>query len=300
MNHRLFLLSLSLAFLAACSSTSTPPSSTSAPVANAGRYSINQDRAPTRPLDPSLIREVIPEPINRTMAGNRSPYTVNGRSYRVMQSEEGFQQTGLASWYGEKFHGHNTSNGEVFDMYQVSAAHVSLPIPSFARVTNLENQRSIIVRVNDRGPFHNDRIIDLSYAAAWKLGFSNKGTALVHIESIVPGQQNVILAANTASSASSAAVAPVSAPVAAPVAAIVGNRYLQAGAFSDLNAAQRLSERLRGLTGSQVVIRSVQAESTGQPLHRVRVGPIADNSEIERITSLMRSANLGQPYVVEE
>ncbi|HLT62936.1 MAG TPA: RlpA-like double-psi beta-barrel domain-containing protein, partial [Pseudohongiella sp.] len=134
-------MSLSLAFLAACRSAPVPPSSTPAPVANAGRYAIEQDRAPSRPLDPSQIREVVPVPVNRTMAGNRSPYTVNGRTYRVMATEEGFQQTGLASWYGEKFHGFRTSNGEVFDMYQVSAAHVSLPIPSFVRVTNLENQR---------------------------------------------------------------------------------------------------------------------------------------------------------------
>lgn len=294
MNHRLFLLSLSLAFLAACRSAPVPPSSTPAPVANAGRYAIEQDRAPSRPLDPSQIREVVPVPVNRTMAGNRSPYTVNGRTYRVMATEEGFQQTGLASWYGEKFHGFRTSNGEVFDMYQVSAAHVSLPIPSFVRVTNLENQRSIIVRVNDRGPFHNDRILDLSYAAAWKLGFADKGTALVHIEAVVPGRENVILAANTASSATSAAVAVPA------VAAGTGGRYLQAGAFSDLAAAQRLSDRLRGLTGSQVVIRTAQAENNGQPLHRVRVGPILDNSEIERITNLIRSANLGQPYVVVE
>lgn len=299
MNHRLFLLSLSLALLAACRSAPVPPES-SAPVANAGRYSISQDRAPSAPLDPSQIREVVPVPLNRTMAGNRSPYTVNGRTYRVLQTEEGFQQTGMASWYGEKFHGHDTSNGEVFDMYQVSAAHVSLPIPSFARVTNLENQRSIIVRVNDRGPFHNDRIIDLSYAAAWKLGFSDKGTALVHVESIVPGRQNVILAANTASSATSSAATSVSAASGSTAAASSGRRYLQAGAFSDLVAAQRLSDRLRGLTGTDVVIRSVQAENSGQPLHRVRVGPISDAGEIERITNLMRSANLGQPYVVEE
>ncbi|HLT64535.1 MAG TPA: SPOR domain-containing protein, partial [Pseudohongiella sp.] len=147
---------------------------------------------------------------------------------------------------------------------------------------------------NDRGPFHNDRILDLSYAAAWKLGFADKGTALVHIEAVVPGRENVILAANTASSATSAAVAVPA------VAAGTGGRYLQAGAFSDLAAAQRLSDRLRGLTGSQVVIRTAQAENNGQPLHRVRVGPILDNSEIERITNLIRSANLGQPYVVVE
>ena len=230
-------------------------------------------------------------PLNRTMAGNRSPYTVNGRSYRVMQSEEGFQQTGLASWYGEKFHGHQTSNGEVFDMYQVSAAHTGLPIPSFLRVTNLENQRSIVVRVNDRGPFHNDRIIDLSYAAAYKLGFSNQGTALVHIEAIVPSQ-NVILAANTATN-------PASTVTGSTVAA-AGERYLQAGAFSDLRAAQRLSDRLRDLTSRPVFIRSIQAADTRQQLHRVRVGPISDPNEIERISDLMQSANLGQPYVVEE
>ncbi len=276
--------------LAACQSASVPPSS-SAPVANAGRYSISQDRAPSQALDVSQIREVIPVPLNRTMAGNRSPYTVNGRSYRVMQTEEGFQQTGLASWYGEKFHGHQTSNGEIFDMYQVSAAHTGLPIPSFLRVTNLENQRSIVVRVNDRGPFHNDRIIDLSYAAAYKLGFSNQGTALVHIEAIVPSQ-NVILAANTATNPATT--------VTASAAAAAGDRYLQAGAFSDLRAAQRLSDRLRDLTSRPVFIRSIQAADTRQQLHRVRVGPISDPHEIERISDLMQSANLGQPYVVEE
>lgn len=277
--------------LAACQSASVPPSSTTARVANAGRYSISQDRAPSQALDVSQIREVIPVPLNRTMAGNRSPYIVNGRSYRVMQTEEGFQQTGLASWYGEKFHGHQTSNGEIFDMYQVSAAHTGLPIPSFVRVTNLENQRSIVVRVNDRGPFHNDRVIDLSYAAAYKLGFSNQGTALVHIEAIVPSQ-NVILAANTATNPATT--------VTASAAAAAGDRYLQAGAFSDLRAAQRLSDRLRDLTSRPVFIRSIQAADTSQQLHRVRVGPISDPSEIERISDLMQSANLGQPYVVEE
>lgn len=277
--------------LAACQSAPVPPSSTTAPVANAGRYSISQDRAPSQALDVSQIREVIPVPLNRTMAGNRSPYTVNGRSYRVMQTEEGFQQTGLASWYGEKFHGHQTSNGEIFDMYQVSAAHTGLPIPSFVRVTNLENQRSIVVRVNDRGPFHNDRVIDLSYAAAYKLGFANQGTALVHIEAIVPSQ-NVILAANTASNPATT--------VTASATAAAGDRYLQAGAFSDLRAAQRLSDRLRDLTSRPVFIRSIQAADTSQQLHRVRVGPISDPSEIERISDLMQSVNLGQPYVVEE
>lgn len=280
---RLFLVLANVLILAACSSTS-PPAGTSS-TAQSSRYSISQDRAPSEALDPSQIREVIPEPITRTSAGNRSPYTVNGRSYRVMASEEGFQQTGLASWYGEKFHGHLTSNGEVFDMYQVSAAHTSLPIPSFARVTNLENQRSIIVRVNDRGPFHNDRIIDLSYAAAWQLGFANQGTALVHIESIVPGQR--LLASADSSSAANDVMAGA-------------GRYLQAGAFADLRAAERLSARLRELTTRPVFIRSVTAGDNRQQMHRVRVGPIADQSEIRRITEMMSAANLGQPFMVDE
>lgn len=280
---RLLVVLANVLILAACSSTS-PPTATSSG-AQSSRYSISQDRAPSEALDPSRIREVIPEPINRTTAGNRSPYTVNGRTYRVMASEEGFQQTGLASWYGEKFHGHLTSNGEIFDMYQVSAAHTSLPIPSFARVTNLENQRSIIVRVNDRGPFHNDRIIDLSYAAAWQLGFANQGTALVHIESIVPDQR--LLASNDSGSAMNNVVASA-------------GRYLQAGAFADLRAAERLSARLREMTTRPVFIRSVTAGNTRQQMHRVRVGPIADQSEIRRITEMMSAANLGQPFMVDE
>lgn len=285
MNFRPILLVFGSVLMAACSAVSEPPQrSGSAPVANAGRYSITQDRAPSSPLDASRIQDVELVPINRTMAGNRSPYTVNGKQYQVMASEEGFQQTGMASWYGEKFHGHLTSNGETFDMHQVSAAHTGLPIPSYARVTNLENQRSLIVRINDRGPFHDDRIIDLSYAAAYKLGFSDQGTALVHVESIVPGQQEVILA--DASSANES------------IASNSG-RYLQAGAFSDLRAAERLSSRLRELTNRPVFIRSVQARNS-QQLHRVRVGPIADPQEVERITDVMVAADLGQPYMVEE
>ena len=287
---RHFLTSAAILMLAACSSVSQPPAGQSGRVATtqSDRYSIQQDRAPSVPLNPALIRDVVPQPVVRTAAGNRSPYTINGRTYRVMASEEGFQQTGLASWYGEKFHGHQTSNGEVFDMYQISAAHTRLPIPSYVRVTNLENQRSIIARVNDRGPFHDDRIIDLSYAAAYRLGFHNQGTALVHVEAIVPGQQSVILAS-----------APAASTTTSP-AAVDNGRYLQAGAFSDLGAAQRLSDRLRAMTSRPVFIRSIEAAATRQSLHRVRVGPIADNREIQDITDMMRAAGLEDPYVVDE
>lgn len=133
--------------------------------------------------------EVVHEP--RSRVGNRSPYTVLGRQYQVMDDHAGFVETGMASYYGNKFHGRRTSNQEVYDMYAFTAAHKSLPLPSFARVTNLDNGRSVVVRVNDRGPFHEGRVIDLSYAAAVKLGYRERGTARVEVRALLPGEDAV-------------------------------------------------------------------------------------------------------------
>src|SRR5690606_2164274 len=130
--------------------------------------------------------EVADEP--RSAYGNRSPYKVLGKTYTVRDSAEGYVERGIASYYGNKFHGRRTSNLEVYDMYAFTAAHRSLPLPSFVRVTNLENGRSVVVRVNDRGPFHGDRLIDLSYAAAVKLGYRDKGTARVEVRGLSPGE----------------------------------------------------------------------------------------------------------------
>jgi rare lipoprotein A len=136
--------------------------------------------------------ECIPEPVVAheplSPVGNRSPYTVLGRAYQVRESADGFVETGIASYYGNKFHGRRTSNQEVYDMYAFTAAHKSLPLPSFARVTNLENGRSVVVRVNDRGPFHEGRVIDLSYAAAVKLDIHRQGTGRVEVRGLTPGQ----------------------------------------------------------------------------------------------------------------
>jgi rare lipoprotein A len=131
--------------------------------------------------------EVTDEP--RSSVGNRSNYSVLGKKYRVLDSAEGYTETGTASYYGKKFHGRRTSNLEVYDMYAFSAAHKTLPLPSFARVTNLDNGKSVIVRVNDRGPFHPGRVIDLSYAAAAKLGYVGKGTARVEVRALTPGDE---------------------------------------------------------------------------------------------------------------
>lgn len=263
------------------------PSMSASDAYQASRYDIAQDRGPSETLDLTQVREVIPVVETRTRAGNKSPYTVNGRTYRVMQSEQGYRERGFASWYGEKFHGHNTSNGEVYDMFQLSAAHKSMPIPSYLKVTNLENNRSIVVRVNDRGPFHSERIIDLSYAAAHMLGYDDKGTAMVEIEAIVPTMQ-----ATTAPQPTYTTPIPAQIPATGAV--------LQVGAFSDRVAAEQLSARLQEMTTRPVFIRSVQLDDTNEVIHRVRVGPIPNADEITRISNSVVAANLGRPYTVRE
>ncbi len=296
--QRTALSALALLLLAACASSPAPqtsaPTMSASDVYQASRYGIQQDRGPTAPFDPSQVREVetVIEP--RTLAGNRSPYTVNGRTYQVMPSEQGYRERGFASWYGEKFHGHDTSNGEVYDMFQLSAAHKSMPIPGFLRVTNLENNKSIVVRVNDRGPFHNDRIIDLSYAAAYMLDFHNKGTAMVEVEAIMP-----TIVSRDAPVPTRSVAAPIAATV-PPAAVTSGEQYLQVGAFADLNAAEQLSARLRNMTSRPVFIRSVETNGARQIMHRVRVGPIPDAEELARITDSVVAADLGSPYTVRE
>ena len=151
-----------------------------------GRYSIHQDRGPEGRVDLSSVPDAVPKVEPKSRGGNKSTYTVWGKKYHVMASSNGYRQRGLASWYGKKFHGHKTSNGETYDMYAMSAAHKALPLPTYARVTNLDNGKSVIVRVNDRGPFHGARLIDLSYAAAFRLDMLRKGTARVEVEAINP------------------------------------------------------------------------------------------------------------------
>lgn len=151
------------------------------------RYKINQDVAPKRLPSSADIADIKPQDIPYSRGGNKN-YTVRGISYQVLKSHHGYSDTGIASWYGSKFHGHLTSNGEIYNMYGLSAAHKSLPIPSFARITNLDNNKQTIVRVNDRGPFHPDRLIDLSYGAAYKLGVLKHGTARVKVEAISVNQ----------------------------------------------------------------------------------------------------------------
>ncbi|MEZ8824850.1 septal ring lytic transglycosylase RlpA family protein [Vibrio amylolyticus] len=168
LKHCTFAL-VSAAVLAGCSSS--------------GRYDIDNDVAPNTPISVEHIEDAVPQYEPYSLGGNGN-YTLRGNDYTIIKNAKGFTESGQASWYGKKFHGHLTSNGEIYDMYSMTAAHKTLPIPSYVKVTNTDNGKSTIVRVNDRGPFHEGRIIDLSYAAAYKLDVIKSGTANVDIEVI--------------------------------------------------------------------------------------------------------------------
>lgn len=249
---------LALLLLAACGTRESRP-----PQDGAGR-----------PLDPDRIEVPQPRAEPRARYGNHSPYTVLGRSYSVLPTASGYRERGIASWYGSKFHGRLTSSGEPFDMYKVSAAHKSLPLPSWVEVTNLDNGRSLVVRVNDRGPFKEGRIIDLSYAAAVKLGVLESGTAPVEVRALDLG-------------AASDMVAHV--PAALPV-------DLQAGAFSKRESAERLADRLRDEGFDRVRVERTRTDRGS--LWRVRIGPIRDADRARRQFDQLLGLGLGQPVYV--
>ncbi len=257
------------------------------------RYSQKHDSAPLLKLDPDRIVDAEPRAEVVRAAGNKSPYRVFGKTYRVMDSQSArhFKQQGLASWYGSKFHGHLTSNGEVYNMYEMSAAHKSLPIPCYVRVTNLENGRTAIVRVNDRGPFHGDRVIDLSYAAATKLGYSEKGVARVSIERI--DAENFRQAGRQEKTFPNSLEPPAkNEPL--RVERDSGRAYLQAAAFRQFESAEILRRQLLVLLDAPVTISSSQSDA----LHRVRIGPLDSSLDVERISALMARENYSRPHLV--
>lgn len=218
-------------------------------------------------------------------AGTGAPYKVFGKNYEVMPSSLGYIEIGIASWYGKKFHGRHTANGETFDMYSLTAAHKALPLPSMVRVTNLDNGRKAILRVNDRGPFHDDRIIDLSYKAAMKLGFAHKGTAPVVVEAI--DEQNY---------------PGLVASLAEKRAARGPSYYLQIGAFSRIEGAQTLMQQIQELLARQtqrVAVRILQSELVAGILHKVWIGPIATQVDEKKISLLVLNAGLGTSMRVE-
>ena len=238
-----------------------------------------KDDGPGEGAQPDLgaIPDAVPkaEPLHRF--ANR-PYQVFGRDYVPLVRVGPFRQRGVASWYGRRFHGGNTSSGEHYDMYAMTAAHPTLPIPNYARVTSLATGRSVVVRVNDRGPFHADRVIDLSYAAAYKLGTVESGSAPVEIEAVVPGGVAV------AAAQSAPALAPESAvPVASAQASGV---YLQLGAFAARENAEAFRARMmREFAWLQDAIQLV----AGETLFRLHLGPYRSQDEARAIADRIRS-----------
>jgi len=236
-----------------------PKADADAPARRPGAYYKDDGPGERPPVDLASIPDATPraEPLHRF--ANR-PYQVFGRDYAPIASAHGFRQKGIASWYGRRYHGQNTSSGEPYDMYAMTAAHPLLPIPSYVRVTNVANRRIVVVRVNDRGPFHADRVIDLSYTAAWKLGYVEAGSALVEIEHVLPG----------------AASAAAPAPAAAAVAADAGGVFLQLGAFAARESADNFRARIyRELAWLSDPIHVV----AGAGLFRLQLGPFRTQDE---------------------
>ena len=244
MSSRRLPLLAAVLLIAACSSD---------PVKKA----VKGDGPPDRAITAADVPDAVPRPEARSRYGNHSPYEVFGVQYRVMNDGAGYTERGLASWYGRKFHGRRTSSGEPYDMYKATAAHRTLPLPSYAEVTNLDNGRRVVVRINDRGPFRQGRLIDLSYGAALRLDMVHTGTARVEVRVLEsPGD------------AAESAVA--SAADAEPT-------WVQVGAYSQRGSAENVAREL-----DQARLRPVQVQSGGD-LHRVWLGPYSDPVEVESV-----------------
>jgi len=257
------------------------------------RYSIAQDHAPKQDINVSKIPNAVPRVEPKSKYGNPESYVVRGKRYRVMKTATGFKQKGIASWYGKKFHGHRTSSGESYNMYAMTAAHKNLPLPSYVHVTNLDNGRSVIVRVNDRGPFHASRIIDLSYAAAKKLGITPTGTSPVEIRVIDPRQRNRRTRVSAIDHFKKKTPSSTTTPAVTQKAA--AQVYLQVGAFSKRNNADELCEQLASLLTSGNINTGYNVENK---LYRVRIGPLNTTEEASQIAARISQAGIAQAKIV--
>lgn len=234
------------------------------------------------------ITEPTPQVEEKSPFGNPPYYEVDGVVYHVLSSGVGHKEVGTASWYGQKFHGRRTSSGEVYDMYQYTAAHKTLPLPSYARVTNIDTGDSVIVKINDRGPFVSDRIIDLSYAAAKKLGYDHRGTAQVEVEVLAsPGGPQ-----KAATSDGELEIPPMEQQQ------DNAKLYVQVGAFADEMRADTLAARLREFFRQPISLTPIDVN--GQRLQRVRIGPLEDARAAEAILSQLKQYSFGSPRVVTD
>lgn len=277
-----------------------------------GRYHLQNDAAPHAKHVPNLakVKDAVPKSEPKSKYGNPKSYVVFNKRYQVMDSSKDYKQKGFASWYGKKFHGYRTSSGEPYDMFQMTAAHKSLPLPTYAWVTNLGNGKRVIVKINDRGPFHDDRIIDLSYAAATKLDMLGKGTAKVEVEAIDPvafanrspkfGQQHnkPIFARHEPTDLEAKKEKRSVVYAAVKAADLVGSHYLQVGAFRDQDNARTLTKKLKEILDLPIHIKETEREQ--QRLYTVRVGPFEELEHLSSAHEILANAEYTPIRVREE
>jgi rare lipoprotein A len=280
---RLALITLVLAALAACATRGAERGPPGAPPAPRDYQPL--DGPPNVPFDVDALPEPVPrdEPLARY--GNHSPYEVFGKRYQVLSRSAGYVARGTASWYGTKFHGRLTSTREPYDMYQFSAAHKTLPLPSYARVTRLDTGKSVVVRINDRGPFVGDRLIDLSYAAAVKLGIHMTGTAPVEVRVLHPGDDP-----------SANRPAPPT-PDRAQVVSAAGRSYLQVAAFSSRANAFALRRKLQ--RAGFDAVRVYSARAAHGKVYRVRIGPILGVAQANSLRARLRESGFGETNLLQ-
>ncbi len=229
------------------------------------------DGPSSRKISSADVADAVPRPESRARYGNRSPYEVLGKRYTVMQSSHGYRQRGIASWYGSKFHGRRTSSGEVFDMHLATAAHRNLPLPTYAEVTNLDNGKKVVVKINDRGPFHDDRLIDLSYGAAIRLGMTGTGTARVEVRAISfdePAPQRVAMKQ-------------------------ADGTFLQVGAFRERESAEELAGRMMEERLQPVSIQN------GGGYFKVWIGPYQEERDLQFAMNRVVELGLERPHKVK-
>lgn len=286
---------------------------------NKGRYSQATDSHPDRL--PTLLEMTDPEPRAEALSrGGNKPYNIYGVDYSPRTDLMEYKETGIASWYGHKFHGHLTSNGETYNVFAMSAAHKTLPLPSYVRVTNLDNGKSAIVRVNDRGPFHQDRVIDLSYSAAYKIGMMGKGTARVQVELLAsPAMtsqesyamglgsrsnqfEETTIASNPASPRPGSVAAPVAMPTvvaptsvaAAPAGSKVSGCFIQLVASGNREKLQQLGADLQQQWSVSTQI------NDGNGIFRLLAGPMPSAAEANSWLERFRSAEYPSAYITDK
>ena len=271
---------------------------------------------PPRPSPPATrvpppvtapVADAVPRAEPRSRFGNPAFYEVAGRRYVVLPGAAGYLERGVASWYGPDFHGKRTASGENYDMYAMTAAHPTLPIPSYVRVTHLGNGRSVVVRVNDRGPFLHERVIDLSYAAAWKLGYVGGGSALVEVESVLPGEtlaaagrpaqpKEAVLQDTMADPIAAITARPAEPPPALPTVQELRGVFLQLGAFGNTENAEAFRTRLQRQLSW--LAETIHIHSAGG-MYRLHLGPYRDAQEAGRVAEKIQEALAFRPFVVQ-